>query len=117
MFSFVNETQENIVDLFSNEGAQSQEFSIDAMKHSFKKVTFTRIFRVEKLQQLKQLRESIKSLTQIKKQSNSLEEQIFGQSLFSRWLPESLTIPGIVKTLRTLIEDEARTLQVLSTLR
>jgi hypothetical protein len=53
VFGFVNETQENIVDLFSNEGAQSQEFSVDTMKHSFEKVTFARIFRVKELQQLK----------------------------------------------------------------
>lgn len=53
MFGFVDETQENIVDLFSYEGAQSQEFTVDTMEHSFKKVTFARIFRVEELQQLK----------------------------------------------------------------
>jgi hypothetical protein len=52
VFSFVDEAQENIVDLFSNEGAQSQEFSVDTMKHSFEKVTFARIFRVKELQQL-----------------------------------------------------------------
>lgn len=53
MFSFVDETQENIVDLFSNEGAKSQEFTVNTMKHSFKKVTFARIFRIKELQQLK----------------------------------------------------------------
>lgn len=52
VFSFVDEAQENIVDLFSYEGAQSQEFSVDTMKHSFEKVTFARIFRVKELQQL-----------------------------------------------------------------
>lgn len=52
MFGFVNETQENIVDLFSNEGAQSQELSVDAMEHGFQKVAFARVFRVEKLEQL-----------------------------------------------------------------
>lgn len=52
MFGFVDETQENIVDLFSYEGAQSQELPVDTMEHSFKEVTFTWIFRVEKLQQL-----------------------------------------------------------------
>lgn len=52
MFGFVDETQENIVDLFSYEGAQSQEFTVDTMKHSFKKVTFAWIFRVKELQQL-----------------------------------------------------------------
>lgn len=50
MFSFVDEAQENIVDLFSYEGAQSQEFSVNTVKHSFKKVTFSWIFRVKKLQ-------------------------------------------------------------------
>jgi hypothetical protein len=52
VLGLVDEAQENIVDLFSNEGAQSQEFSVDTMKHSFEKVTFARIFRVEELQQL-----------------------------------------------------------------
>lgn len=53
MFGFVDETQENVVDLFSYEGAEAQEFSVNTMKHSFQKVTFTRIFRVEQFQQLK----------------------------------------------------------------
>lgn len=52
MFGFVYETQENVVDLFSYEGAEAQEFSVYTMKHSFQKVTFTRIFRVEQFQQL-----------------------------------------------------------------
>jgi len=55
VLGFVNETQENVVDLFSYEGAQSQEFSVDTMKHSFEEVTFAWIFRVKQLQQLKRL--------------------------------------------------------------
>lgn len=41
----------------------------------------------------------------------SPEERIFGQSLSSRWLPGSQMIPGSAETLRTLVEDEAKTLQ------
>lgn len=58
MFGFVDETQENVVDLFSYEGAEPQEFSVYTMKHSFQKVAFTRIFRVEQFQQLKRGEES-----------------------------------------------------------
>lgn len=53
MFGFVDEAQENVVDLFSYEGAEAQEFSVNTMKHSFQKVTFARIFRIEQFQQLK----------------------------------------------------------------
>lgn len=52
MFGLVDEAQENVVDLFSYEGAKSQEFSVYTMKHSFKKVTFARVFGVEEFQQL-----------------------------------------------------------------
>lgn len=53
MLGFIDETQENVVDLFSYEGAQSEKFPVNTMKHRFQEVTFARIFRVEEFQQLK----------------------------------------------------------------
>lgn len=48
MFGFVNEFIENVVDLLSNVGSEVQKFSVDAMKGSFQKISFTGVFRIKK---------------------------------------------------------------------
>jgi len=52
VFRFINETQKDVVDLFPYEGAQSQEFPVDAVENRFQEVAFAWIFRVKKLQEL-----------------------------------------------------------------
>lgn len=49
----VDKTQKNVVNLFANERAQTEEFSVDAVQHGLQEVPFPRILRVEQLQQLK----------------------------------------------------------------
>ena len=50
---FVDEFTEDIVDLFSDIRPQAEELSINSMQRGFEKIPFTRIFTVEKLQQMK----------------------------------------------------------------
>ena len=44
---------ENIVDLFTDVGSKSQEFSVYSMQRGFEKVSLARIFAIEQLQKLK----------------------------------------------------------------
>lgn len=85
MFGFVDETQENIVDLFSYEGAQSQEFTVDTMEHSFKKVTFARIFRVEELQQLQ--KHDLKLVSSLDRTDRGQQTHLKNKFLVNHFLP------------------------------
>lgn len=51
-FGFIGELEKDVVDGSSNEGAQVEEFSINAMEGRLQKVSFARILRVEQLQKL-----------------------------------------------------------------
>ena len=51
-FRLVDEAVENVVDLFSNEGSETQELPINPMKCRLQKISFPRILRIEELQEL-----------------------------------------------------------------
>ena len=52
MFRLVNETEEDVVNLFPDERSETQEFAIDAMKTSLEKVALAWVLAIEQLQQL-----------------------------------------------------------------
>lgn len=84
MLGFVDETQENIVDLFSYKGAKSQKFTVDTMKHSFEKVTFARIFRVKELQQLQRYCQLLIALIK----GTSIRTHLKNEFLVNNFLPD-----------------------------
>ena len=42
-----------MIDLFPDEGTESQEFPIDAMQNGLEEIAFSRIFTVEQVQKLR----------------------------------------------------------------
>jgi len=52
-FCLVNELEENVIDGSANEGTKVEKFAVDTMEGSFEKVAFSRILRVEELEEIK----------------------------------------------------------------
>lgn len=52
MFGLVYKSIENVIYLFANESSQAQEFAIDPVQSSFEEIAFTRILRIEQIEQL-----------------------------------------------------------------
>ena len=50
---FIDEFAEDIVDLFSDVGTQAEKLSVNSMQRRFEKIPFSRVFAIEKLQQMK----------------------------------------------------------------
>ncbi len=45
--------EENIVDLFADEGSESEELAVDTVQHGLEEVSLARVLAVEQLQQLR----------------------------------------------------------------
>lgn len=50
LLDLVDEAQEDVVDLLANEGAQTEELAIDAVKNGLEEVAFARVLAVEELE-------------------------------------------------------------------
>lgn len=50
LLDLVDETQEDVVDLFANEGAQAEKLAVDAVQDGFEQVAFARVLAVEELE-------------------------------------------------------------------
>lgn len=53
MFGFVDESVENIINLFPDVGSEVKEFPVDSVKRRLQKVSFSGVLRVEEVEQLK----------------------------------------------------------------